>query len=313
MVDARSLVSVDQFDGPARSEIVRLVRLLAKSDRIEAPLRGYRVAGLFLEPSTRTRLAFEVAIRGLGGEFSLLDFATSSLAKGESYPDTLGVLEMLGFDCVVVRSRESGIALQLLGWTGLSVINAGDGAREHPTQALADVLVLAERWGCSIADEKPFRGRVIAIVGDVAHSRVARSVGRLAGELGARVFTVAPRGWSVSPGVLHADSLEFNTLDDVLGEVDVVYSLRIQRERFGGLDSLDERHFLEGFQINRDRLALLRRDAVVMHPGPVNRGVEVSDAVADDPRFLAKAQVAMGRIARSAVVMWVSGRSVDGR
>ncbi len=275
------------------------------------PLTDYKVLGLFLEPSTRTRLSFEVAVRSLGGEFFLLDAETSSLVKGETMEDTLAVVKDLGFDCVIVRTRESGLLLRFPEWTDMTVLNAGDGAREHPSQAFGDAETACRRWAVSLAEKAPFAGKTVAVVGDVVHSRVARSVGRLFGDLGARIILVAPTELSMNPralGVWEAETSE--SLDEVLSEVDLLYMLRVQRERFGQGEGLDEGRYTARFSLTRDRLSRLAPDALVMHPGPFNRNVEITDDVIVSPRFLFNEQIQVGAVVRKALLCWVARRGV---
>ncbi len=266
-------------------------------------LRGKTVTTAFFEPSTRTRLSFERAAKALSADTMSFAPGTSSLSKGESLKDTVQTLEAMGSNLLVVRHRAVGAARRVADWTSIPVVNGGDGAHQHPTQALLDALTIRRHFG-------KVEGLHVAIVGDIRHSRVARSNILAFSALGARVTLVAPRtllpvvtdGWpvAVSP-----------SLDEVLGEVDVVYLLRVQMERGGAtvFPSLPE--YVGRFGMTRRRFALLKPEAIVMHPGPMNRGVEIADEVADDPRTLVLEQVAMGVAVRMAVLFRLLGGELD--
>ncbi len=262
-------------------------------------LQGKLVANMFFENSTRTRLSFERAARALSADVMSFSAVASSAAKGESLKDTALTVEALGADLMVVRHRSTGAPLRIAEWVGCPVVNAGDGAHQHPTQALLDALTLRCRFGS-------IDGLRVAIVGDVRHSRVARSNVFALTALGARVVLVAPR--TLQP-VAFSDWPVDSTddLDEVLGEVDVVYLLRIQVER-GGLSvfpSLPE--YVSRYGLTRERFARLHPEAVVLHPGPMNRGVEISDMVAAHPNALILDQVANGVAVRMAVLFRLLG------
>ncbi len=266
-------------------------------------LRGKTVTTAFFEPSTRTRLSFERAAKALSADTMTFAPGTSSLSKGESLKDTVQTLEAMGSDLLVVRHRAVGAARRVSEWTSVPVVNGGDGAHQHPTQALLDALTIRRRFG-------KVEGLHVAIVGDIRHSRVARSDVLAFSALGARVTLVAPRtllpvvtdGWPVAVCA---------SLDEVLGEVDVVYLLRVQMERGGAtvFPSLPE--YVSRFGMTRQRFAALRPEAIVMHPGPMNRGVEIANEVADDPRALVLEQVAMGVAVRMAVLFRLLGGELD--
>lgn len=262
-------------------------------------LRGETVATLFFEASTRTRLSFERAAKALSAD--VLSFApgTSSVTKGESLKDTALTLRATGADLLVVRHEAAGAAARVASWVDCPVVNGGDGAHQHPTQALLDSLTLRQRFG-------KLDGLRVAIVGDIRNSRVARSNIDAFTTLGAGVTLIAP------PTLLPYDSSEMpveisNSLDDLLPELDVVYLLRVQMERGSGpgLPSLPE--FMRRFGMDRRRLCLLPADSVVMHPGPINRGVEIAGVVADDPRSLILDQVRNGVAVRMAVLFRLLG------
>ena len=265
-------------------------------------LQGKTVANLFFENSTRTRLSFEKAARALSADVMNFAAAGSSVEKGESLKDTALTLKAMGPDVLVVRHQATGAPWRVAEWTGLPVINAGDGAHQHPTQALLDVLTIRQRFG-------KLKGLKVAIVGDIRHSRVARSNTFAFTALGAEVVLVAPRtlqpvsvdGWPVT---------QSDTLDDVLADIDVVSLLRIQTERGGQsvFPSLPE--YVARFGMTQRRFDALPPDAVVLHPGPINRGVEIADAVADHERTLILNQVTNGVAVRMAVLFRLLGGDV---
>jgi aspartate carbamoyltransferase catalytic subunit len=266
-------------------------------------LRGKTVATIFFEPSTRTRLSFERAAKALSADTMSFSPGTSSLSKGESLKDTVLTLEAMGSDLMVVRHKAIGAAQRVAAWTSVPVVNGGDGAHQHPTQALLDSLTIRRHFG-------KLEGLHIAIVGDIRHSRVARSNILAFAGLGARVTCVAPKtllpvtmdGWPCAAT---------SSLDEVIDEVDVVYLLRVQRERGGAsvFPSLPE--YVDRYGLTRRRFDRLRPEAIVMHPGPMNRGVEIADDVADDPRAMVLDQVRMGVALRMAVLYRLLGGELD--
>lgn len=264
-------------------------------------LRGKTVAWLFYEDSTRTRLSFEVAAKRLSADTLNFSVSSSSVNKGESLRDTARVVASVGADAIVVRHRSSGAPAQVAAWTGIPVVNAGDGWHAHPTQALLDCYTLKQKVG-------ELDGRHIAIVGDIAHSRVARSNVAAFTALGAQVTLVGPptllppslAGWPVT---------HTTDLDAVLGDLDVIYLLRMQHERIGEALVPSLREYTARWGLTRARAARLRQDAVIMHPLPVNRGVEMASDVADDPRAVLFDQVRNGVAVRMAVLYLVIGSS----
>ncbi|MFO7299201.1 MAG: aspartate carbamoyltransferase catalytic subunit [Actinomycetes bacterium] len=266
-------------------------RALASGDTPRRTLEGTVVGLLFFEPSTRTRMSFDVAAKRLGAMVTALDPGRSSLLKGETFRDTVETVAALGAGVLVVRHSEVGAPARAHAWTGRPVVNAGDGTGQHPTQALADCLTLEERFG-SVS------GLTVAIVGDIVHSRVAGSLTQALPALGARVVLVGP------DAMLPETDLETTgDLDSAVGEADVVYLLRIQKERGAEATEGYERRY----QLDPARSALMKPDAVVMHPGPINRGVEIAPEVADGPRSLILRQVANGVPARMAALEAVAG------
>ena len=290
----------------SRNELEDLLELAQEfSDVLDRPipkvpaLRGETVATLFFEPSTRTRLSFERAAKALSADVMSFAPGTSSVTKGESLKDTALTVRATGADLLVVRHEAAGAAARVASWVDCPVINGGDGAHEHPTQALLDALTLQQRFG-------KLDGLSVGIVGDIRNSRVARSNIWAFTTLGATVTLIGP------PTLLPNDPSEMpvktaHTLDDQLPQLDVLYLLRIQMERGSGpgLPSLHE--FMRRYGMDRRRLALMAPEAVVMHPGPINRGVEISAEIADDPRSLILDQVRNGVAVRMAVLFRLLG------
>jgi aspartate carbamoyltransferase catalytic subunit len=256
------------------------------------------VVNLFFEDSTRTRMSFTLAASRLSAD--VLEFAAkgSSVAKGETLRDTARNIEAMGVDTVVVRHSQSGAPHLLARCLDASVVNAGDGAHEHPTQALLDIFTIRQRLG-------RVEGLKVAIVGDIAHSRVARSNILGLRKLGAEVVVVGPP--TLAPSAIKPMGCEIShSLDEVIGEVDVINMLRIQFERFSSnlFPSVREYNMLYG--LDAHRLARAKPDVLVMHPGPINRGLELTSAVADGPNSAILAQVTNGLAVRMAVLFLVS-------
>jgi aspartate carbamoyltransferase catalytic subunit len=268
-------------------------------------LRGRTVVNLFFEDSTRTRISFEAAAKRLSADVITFSAKGSSVAKGESLKDTALTLEAMGADAVVIRHSASGAPHRLAGWVRGSVLNAGDGSHEHPTQALLDAFTMRRRLGS-------LDGRKITIVGDVLHSRVARSNVLLLTTLGADVVlvgppTLLPVGVESWPGETSYD------LDDVIGgghgDLDAVMMLRVQRERMNASYFPSAREYSRRYGLDGRRMAALPPDALIMHPGPMNRGLEISAEAADSARSTIVEQVANGVSVRMAVLyLLLSGR-----
>jgi aspartate carbamoyltransferase catalytic subunit len=313
-------LSAGDQDRAAAVEILdtaeRLDRALAGREvKKLPPLRGRTVVNLFYEDSTRTRTSFELAAKRLSADVVNFSAKGSSVSKGESLKDTALTLQAMGADAVVVRHSYSGAAHRLTAWVHGSVINAGDGTHEHPTQALLDAFTMRRRLR---GGEGDLAGLRVAIVGDVLHSRVARSNVLLLSTLGARVTLVAPPtllpvGVEAWPAATSFD------LDGVLATSDVVMMLRVQRERMSA--SLPEgardlgnqfvpsaREYARRYGLDARRMAMLDGDAIVMHPGPMNRGMEIAAEVADDPkRSTIVEQVTNGVSVRMAVLYLLLG------
>jgi aspartate carbamoyltransferase catalytic subunit len=267
-------------------------------------LRGKTVVSLFFEDSTRTRMSFETAARRLSADVMTFAASSSSVNKGESIRDTVQTIDAMGIDAVVVRHSGAGVPVQIARWLdGPSVINAGDGWHEHPTQALLDCYTIRQ-------SRRDFDGLKIAIVGDIRHSRVARSNVLAFSALGADVTLVAPptllppslKGWPVT--VEH-------DIDEVLPKLDVIYALRLQKERMAEALLPSLREYTATYGVTAERARRLGDNCLIMHPGPVNRGVEMAAVVADDPRSVITDQVANGVAIRMAVLYLLLGSGAD--
>jgi aspartate carbamoyltransferase catalytic subunit len=272
-------------------------------------LRGRTVVNLFFEDSTRTRISFEAAAKRLSADVINFSAKGSSVAKGESLKDTALTLEAMGADAVIVRHSASGAPQRLAGWVRGTVVNAGDGSHEHPTQALLDAFTIRRRFGRSAGAESAERaldGLRVTIVGDVLHSRVARSNVLLLHTLGAEVTLVAPPtllpvavgSWPCSV------SYDF---DSALPKSDVVMMLRVQQERMNAAYFPSVREYSRRYGLDTARMAQLPDQAIVMHPGPMNRGVEIAAEVADSARSTIVEQVANGVSVRMAVLYLLLG------
>jgi aspartate carbamoyltransferase catalytic subunit len=267
-------------------------------DKGSTELQGTTVATAFFEPSTRTRLSFEKAAHHLGAHVMTFSPESSSLEKGESLRDTLLTLAALGSDLLVIRHNEVGVPELAERWTGLPVINAGDGRGEHPTQTLADALTLKKHFGA-------LEGLKMGIVGDIANSRVARGHLWALPALGVELSLIGPRTLLPSSNPWQAD-VETD-LDSIIEKLDVVYMLRVQRERGAGAGFPSIPAFATRFGLTEARLARMRPSAVIMHPGPVNRGVEICDRAVDGSQSLVLEQVANGIPVRMAVLAAATG------
>ena len=272
-------------------------RLHARGLRAGTPLRslaGRVVANLFFENSTRTRLSFERAAKALGADVLNFNAATSSVSKGESLVDTVRNVEALGANIIVLRHPASGAAHLVSRHVRCSVVNAGDGTHAHPSQALLDAYTLHERWGT-------LEGKTVAIVGDVLHSRVARSNLYCLTTLGARVVVAGPPTL-VPVGLEALGAQVLPSIDAALEEADAVMMLRVQLERQKESMFPSSREYARAFGLTLGRARALKPDAVVMHPGPVNRGVELAPEVADGPANVILEQVANGVAVRMAIL-----------
>jgi len=288
-----------------------ITRLLALTNRLVAEphrervkhLDGRKVALLFYESSTRTRTSFELAAKSLGATTTLVSDKSSSIEKGESLHDTGVTLRALGAECIILRSNYSGAPEVLARSTGLPVLNAGDGMHEHPSQALLDLRTMLVRLGLSQElTSTTMAGKTVVITGDIRHSRVARSNAILLPKLGARVIFCGPRELCPKEAldVSHGVEIE-RDFEKALQQADVAMMLRIQRERLAGLD-IDSAEYIAGYQLNEQRLRAHAPKALVMHPGPMVRGLEIDSAVADGPQSAIEEQVAHGLAVRMALL-----------
>jgi|YNPMSStandDraft_2_1061718.scaffolds.fasta_scaffold01964_4 aspartate carbamoyltransferase catalytic subunit len=259
-------------------------------------LEGKFVLTAFFEPSTRTKVSFQKAAMNLGA--NVIDFApeSSSLLKGETDLDTILTLNMMDFDCLVVRIRRNGAPKEFSKYVKMPVVNAGDGTNEHPTQALLDAMTMVEHFNTLKLK--------VAIVGDIVHSRVARSLTEILNKFGAEVRMVGPKGFV--PESFEGVSLITNDLEEAIHDVDVIYALRIQKERLEeSYPNVDD--FFRTMQINSKTIELAPKHAVLMHPGPFNRNVEVSDDVVYSERSKILEQVKNGVFVRMAVLEYAMG------
>jgi aspartate carbamoyltransferase catalytic subunit len=292
----------------SRDELLKLLDVtsaMADINRRPVPkvpaLRGKVVATVFFEDSTRTRISFDTAAKRLSADVMGFAASASSLNKGESIRDTIETLEAIGVDAFVVRHKTSGVPSAITKWTQASVINAGDGANQHPTQALLDCYTIREHYGST-----DLAGLNIAIVGDIKHSRVARSNIQAFTKLGANVTLVAPS--TLLPVDMHGWPVRIsNSLDEVIGTIDVLYMLRLQHERMQSAFVPSISEYSDRFGLNATRVACLSPQAVVMHPGPMNRGVEMCVDPSQIANSLILRQVANGVSARMAVLFEVLG------
>ena len=303
------LLSISDLTAGDIDQMMRLTDSFAEVSQRAIPkvpaLRGKNIVWLFYEDSTRTRLSFEQAAKRLSADTMTFSVGSSSVKKGESLRDTVLTIEAMGVDAIVVRHASAGVPWQIARWLEdrVSVVNAGDGWHEHPTQALLDCYTIREERGS-------LDGLRIGIIGDVKHSRVARSNVLAFTALGADVTVVAPPtllppsldGWPVR--VSH-------DLDSVIADLDVVYLLRMQRERMTEHLVPSMREYSARFGLDVRRASRLRDDALVMHPGPMNRGVEISAEAADLPRSVIIDQVRNGVAVRMSVLFLLLGSGVD--
>ena len=282
-----------QLEGMLETAVV-MAGVLERPVKKVPALQGFTVCTAFFENSTRTRLSFELAARRMSADVVTFTAANSSTAKGESLKDTIETLEAMKIDAFIVRHGASGAAHQVSRWTSAKVVNAGDGRRAHPTQALLDAYTLKQQF-------KSLEGLEVAIVGDVRHSRVARSNAELLPKLGAKVRLCGPA--TLLPTELEAPGVTVTTdIREALDGAHAVMALRLQLERMsaGYLPSLEE--YRDTYQVSTQRMSGARPDAVVLHPGPMNRDLEIESVLADSGRSLVLQQVANGLPVRMAVL-----------
>jgi aspartate carbamoyltransferase catalytic subunit len=268
-------------------------------------LRGRTVVNLFFEDSTRTRLSFEAAAKRLSAEVINFSAKGSSVSKGESLKDTAQTLEAMGAELMIVRHSASGAASQLAhsGWINSHIVNAGDGMHEHPTQALLDAFTIRSHFP---EHDRDFTGLRIGIVGDILHSRVARSNVLLLTALGATVVLIAPP--TLMPVGVESWPVETSfSLDAEIFSLDAIMMLRVQGERMNDAFFPSEREYARDYGLGAQRLRALKPTAIIMHPGPMNRGLEISAASADSPQSVILEQVANGVVVRMAVLYLLMG------
>lgn len=308
MLHHKHLIDIDEYSVEEITEILDTARSFKEvNDRTikKLPtLRGRTIINLFLEPSTRTRTSFEIAGKRMSADVINFSASSSSTKKGETLADTGETLNAMNADLIVVRSKQEGAPRLLARHVDAHIVNGGDGKHQHPTQALLDAFTIRERFG-------RLEGLRIGIVGDIAHSRVVGSLVPLLVKMGAKPIVIGPPTLMPSePGWWGCDWSY--TLDDVLPELDVVYMLRIQMERLDGapLPSLREYTMLYG--IDTARLAAMKPEAIIMHPGPINRGVELSAEAADSERAVILDQVNAGVAVRMSVMYLLLGGDNSG-
>jgi aspartate carbamoyltransferase catalytic subunit len=296
MTEARHFLDLD---GATRAEIEKLIARALEHKRgiagAERLLQGKMVLGMFFEASTRTSLSFRAACLRLGAHWLDFDIGSSSLAKGESIEDTMRTVRAVGVDAIVVRHNESGFPHELARLFAGSIVNAGDGRHAHPTQGILDAVTLIEEF-------QSLDGRHLVIAGDVRHSRVARSSGRAAWLLGAKVTLCAPPQLlpQASPGWGFAELA--TDLDAIIPSADALMLLRIQKERDDGGELPPASELASGFGLDERRMQALAPHAIVMHPGPVNRGIEIAAACVTHDRSRIEQQVRNGVFARMAIL-----------
>ena len=305
----RHLLSINDLSA---SEAIQILNTASELSRIsDGPmkklptLRGRTVVNLFFEDSTRTRISFESAAKRLSADVINFSAKGSSVSKGESLKDTAQTLQAIGADAVVIRHGASGAAQRLAdsGWISASVINAGDGTHEHPTQALLDAYTIRSKFPDL---KKDFSGLKVAIVGDILHSRVARSNVLLLTKLGAKVTLIAPPTL-IPVGIKDWDVDVSYDFDSAIKKVDVVMMLRVQSERMADSFFPSEREYSRGYGLDIARLNSLKESAIVMHPGPMIRGLEISAESADSHKSVVLAQVSNGVLIRMAVLYQLLG------
>jgi aspartate carbamoyltransferase catalytic subunit len=303
----KDLITIEALEPEEIEQIFRvtaaLKRTMGRSVKKLPALRGKTIVNLFLEPSTRTRIAFEVAATRLSADVISLDMAASSTTKGETLRDTAQNIQALKADMIVIRHTAAGSPLYLSRLLRIPVVNAGDGAHEHPTQALLDCFTLVERFGS-------LKGKNITILGDILFSRVARSNIWAMTKLGANVTLVGPStlvpDWFTAMGVKVSHDLR-----PALADADAVMLLRIQHERQSSTHFPSLGEYTSMFGLNKTRGAWLKPDAIIMHPGPINRGVEIDSELADSGRSVILQQVTNGIAVRMAVLYLCAGGSAE--
>jgi aspartate carbamoyltransferase catalytic subunit len=299
MVRTRSLLGLEHLSADEITSILKLARSMqARGPR--PLLRGKRIALLFYEPSTRTRVSFEFAAKLLGTHTSLISSDVSSIVKGESLVDTGKTLQALGADCIVVRHPSSGAPNVLARNLRVPIINAGDGMHEHPSQGLLDAYTILKH-------KKSLKGLRVAMVGDIQHSRVVRSNIHLLAKFGVQVVLCGPPELLPDIAATVAPTVKIvRHMEEAVRRADVVMMLRVQKERLAGL-KLDVEKYIAQYQLTTERLQLAKPDALVMHPGPMIRGMEIQSEVADCAQSVIEEQVQNGVYVRMAILTTCMG------
>src|SRR6266849_1825515 len=300
-VARRSLLSIEHLQAP---EILALLKLARRMNPLKPRplLRGKRIILLFYEPSTRTRASFEVAAKSLGAITTLIQASGSSIEKGESLLDTGYTLRAVGADAIVIRHPAAGAPHLMAQHLDIPVINAGDGMHEHPSQALLDAFTILKH-------KKSFKGLQVAIIGDIYHSRVARSACHLLSKFGVRITLCGPPEFVPEVAATLAPGLRVTRhIEDALRGTDVIMLLRVQKERLAG-QKIRLQDYIARYQMTSARLKLAKRDAIVMHPGPIIRGLELTAEVADGPQSVIIDEVHNGVPTRMAILARALGKA----
>ncbi|HYX51819.1 MAG TPA: aspartate carbamoyltransferase catalytic subunit [Candidatus Limnocylindrales bacterium] len=299
MARTRSLLGLENLNADQISFLLKLARKM--QSRPPRPLlRGKRIALLFYESSTRTRVSFEFAAKLLGTHTSIINATASSIEKGESLVDTGKTLQALGADCIVMRHPASGAPNVLARNLHVPIVNAGDGMHEHPSQALLDAYTILKH-------RRTLKGLRVTMVGDIQHSRVVRSNVHLLSKFGAQVTLCGPPELLPENAATLASNIKISRhIDEAVRKADVVMMLRVQKERLAGL-RLDVEKYIAHFQLTTERLKLAQKDALVMHPGPMIRSMEIQSEVADGPQAVIEEQVHNGVYVRMAILATCMG------
>lgn len=301
----RHLITLDGLSRDELTELLDLAQFYVRKP-YERPARdqslnGYTVANLFFEPSTRTRVSFELAAQRLGADVVNLDMQTSSRVKGETVLDTLYTLQAMHTDILVMRDAEPGLPAQVAQFMNphVGILNAGEAHLSHPTQGLLDVLTIRQH-------KRDFSKLCVLIVGDLAHSRVARSTWRALHTLGAGEIRIAGPEHLLPPAGEFPGALRFTDINQAIKGVDVAMTLRIQKERMSSAHIPDDMSYCREYGLTAERVKLAKPDAIVMHPAPMNRGVEITNEVADGPQSVIQTQVTNGVAVRMAVLATIA-------
>jgi aspartate carbamoyltransferase catalytic subunit len=296
-----SLLDIEHLEAP---EILKLLHSARRMNpqRPRPLLRGKRVILLFYEPSTRTRSSFEVAAKSMGAMTTLVESSGSSIEKGESLLDTGYTLRAVGADIIVIRHPLAGAPRLMAGHLDIPVINAGDGMHEHPSQGLLDALTILKH-------KQTFKGLHISIIGDIFHSRVARSSCHLLTKMGAKIMLCGPPEFVPDVAATLAPGLQVTRhIEDAVRGADVLMLLRVQKERLAGM-KLRLEEYVARYQMNAHRLKMAKRDAIVMHPGPIIRGLELTAEIADSPQSVIVEEVRNGVPTRMAILARALGKA----